>query len=110
MHFDIKGNAGSLISKSGSSTINVERLDDLICNENVDFIKMSIAGSELRALEGAVSVLKTAKPMIAINANYRLEDLINIPEFIKNFSKDYKIYLRKHSRFASSELVIYAIP
>ena len=41
------------------------RLDDVIPNANVDFIKIDIEGGELDMLKGAVRILQTARPLVS---------------------------------------------
>jgi len=55
-----------------SCTVPVKRIDDIMDElgiASVDFIKMDIEGSELRALNGAASLLKRHHPPILIELN-----------------------------------------
>lgn len=95
--------------KEDFESIAVDRLDDLIDDaENVTFIKMDIEGAELQALQGASEIIKKNRPKLAICVYHRREDLITIPQFIKNIEAGYKLYLRAHAPFVS-EVVLYAI-
>ena len=91
-------------------SIQVDTLDNIIGDEPVNFVKLMIQGSELNALQGAVNVVKSQKPLLAIAAFQNPSALITIPQFIKNLNVGYKIYLRKHSRFSTAEFILYAVP
>lgn len=96
------------ISSEGEVKIRVAKLDDLITEDNISFLKMDIEGAELEALEGAERIIKNAKPTLAICVYHKKEDLITIPQYIKNLEPQYKLYLRSHYLWAS-EVVLYAI-
>ena len=100
----------SSISTEGNIKIDVDSLDHLIANGKVDFIKMDIEGAELNALHGAENLIKQNKPILAVCVYHKADDLIKIPQYIKKLNEKYKLYLRKHKRFSSCELVLYAIP
>lgn len=84
------------------------RLSDDLCEENVTFIKMDIEGAEMSALRGAAELIIRCKPKLAICIYHKLEDLWEIPLYIKSLSKDYKIYFRQHTPLYC-ETVCYAI-
>ena len=69
---------------------------------------MDIEGAELSALHGAEKTIKRDKPVLAICVYHKREDLIAIPQYIKELVPEYKLYLRAHFPYAS-ELVLYAI-
>ncbi len=71
---------------------------------------MEIQGSELNALRGATEILKNQKPALTIMMFHCEDNLITIPQFIASVQSDYKIFLRKHSRFYMGEYILYAIP
>lgn len=85
------------------------RLSDDLCKEQVTFIKMDIEGAEMSALRGAAELIKRCKPKLAICVYHKLEDLWEIPLYIKSLNEDYKIYLRHHTPLYL-ETVCYAIP
>lgn len=45
------------------------RLDDILLNQKVDFIKMDVEGAELLVLQGALNTLKRNKPQMLIEFN-----------------------------------------
>lgn len=89
-------------------TIDVVRMDDVLPDERVTFIKMDIEGSELNALRGAENIIRKYRPKLAISVYHRRDDLWMIPAFLLEVHPDYKLYLRSYT-FGFSETVLYAI-
>ncbi len=89
-------------------TINVVRMDDVLSEERVTFIKMDIEGSEANALRGAEQIIRKHKPKLAICVYHRQDDLWVIPSLILEFHSDYKLYLRTYSS-GWGETVLYAV-
>lgn len=110
MRFDLRnGDAGSAkISKTGECKIEVRKLDDLLGDQKVTFIKMDIEGSELAALRGAEQIIRTQKPKLAISVYHKPEDIWEIPSLILKFCPEYKFYLRHYS-ISYTETVLYAV-
>ena len=99
---------GARVSESGDIEIEVRRLDDLLENRPVTFLKMDIEGSELAALRGAERIIREQRPKLAICVYHKPEDMWEIPSFILSCHPDYKLYLRHHSMLAD-ETVLYAV-
>lgn len=85
------------IGEGLSKKAKVIRLDDVLMDKNITFIKMDIEGSEQAALKGAEQIIHAKKPKLAISVYHKLEDLWEIPLYIKSLGSNYKIYLRHHS-------------
>ena len=96
------------ISENGTVSVEVRRLDDLLENRPVTFLKMDIEGSELAALRGAERIIREQRPKLAICVYHKPEDMWEIPSFILSCHPDYKLYLRHHSMLAD-ETVLYAV-
>ena len=107
LNFKMEGDSGSKIDKTGSSTVQVDSIDNVCANEKVTYIKMDIEGSELEALRGAREVICRDKPRLGICVYHRPEDILEIPMFIKELVPEYKIYIRHHSPHFN-ETVVYA--
>lgn len=100
---------GASISVEGTAHIAVADLDSLIGGRNVDFIKLDIEGSEMRALYGAKSLIKHSRPVLAVSLYHRPEDLWELPLLLSSLCDDYMFYIRQH--YANSfDCVLYAIP
>lgn len=97
---DVTGDvSGKVIEnkKSGSVVeIMADSIDNVLPEENINFIKMDIEGAEINALNGARASIVKCKPILAISAYHELEHLWEIPILIKEINKDYKIYFRHH--------------
>lgn len=70
-------------------------------------IKMDIEGYEICALLGAMDLIKTHKPKLAISIYHKFDDLWNIPALIKMWVPEYKISIRQYA-FDRTETVLYA--
>ena len=84
------------------------RLDDILKNERVTFIKMDIEGSEMDALRGAAELIKEQKPKLAICIYHSPEDMLEIPVYLKTLVPEYQIYIR-HYTDLMYETVCYAV-
>lgn len=92
-------------------SLPVRTIDDTVGDFPIHFIKMDIEGSELAALNGAKKTLKNSQPALAICAYHKKEDLITLPQFLKNFYPNAKFYLRKEIEACTLfDLVLYVIP
>ena len=101
----------SIFNENETSPAKVVRLDEFFPNqEEISFIKMDIEGAEMRALQGCEGILRAQKPKLAICVYHRIGDLWQIPNYIKNVCRDYKLYIRHHAKFWVSETVCYGIP
>ena len=96
------------VSASGDAQVEVRRLDDLLGDRKVTFIKMDIEGSELAALRGAERIIREQRPKLAICVYHKPEDMWEIPSLILRYHPDYKLYLRHYS-ISHTETVLYAL-
>lgn len=78
-------------------TLKTDTIDHVLDGQEATFIKMDIEGSELAALKGAAQTIRTDKPFLAICVYHKREDLITIPQYLKELVPEYKLYLRHHS-------------
>ncbi|MBE5812122.1 MAG: FkbM family methyltransferase [Clostridiales bacterium] len=107
----LKFNAGlkksSSISENGDTEIKTVKLDNILKEENVTFIKMDIEGAELAALEGAKNIITEQKPRLAICVYHKPEDIIEIPRLLLEYNPEYNFRLRHYS-CSMCETVLYA--
>lgn len=88
-------------------------IDKYFKNEKISLINMDIEGFEMEVLDGAKEKIKNDKPVLAIAAYHKPEDLLIIPQFVKNQSDDYHIFFRKYRGYcpeAMNEYIYYAVP
>lgn len=85
-------------------------IDDFVNQEHitkVDFIKLDIEGSEMRALYGAEKTLQTFKPMLAIAGYHGQDDLITISSYLSNLVPEYKFFI-DHLYMYENETILFA--
>lgn len=107
LRFNSQGSIMSKVDEKGDDEIKVVSLDEVV-EGRVTFIKMDIEGSELKALKGAERTIKQYKPKLAISIYHKLEDIIEIPEYIMSIVPEYKFYIRHYS-LNEAETVLYAV-
>lgn len=103
--FNMMGDMGSSIG--GNETVDCDVIDNIKFNPT--YIKMDIEGSELDALRGAVTTIKTHLPILAICLYHCPDDLWKIPCFIYSRFPEYKLFLRRYLD-DSWETICYAVP
>lgn len=103
----IPDNGGSRISDDGSSTIQVNSIDNVLKGKEATFIKLDIEGSEFKALMGAQKTIKKYKPKLAISIYHKYLDCIILTKYILELNSDYKIRIR-HYNLDRLETVLYA--
>lgn len=111
LHFDSGRALSSKISDDESmASIELTTIDEVTAGEKVTFIKMDIEGAELEALKGASATIQRYRPVLAISAYHKPEDLLTLPRYVQTLVPDYRFYLRGHHPLHAFELVLYAIP
>jgi len=91
-----------------NQTINTISLDEFFKDkEKPTLIKMDIEGAELKALLGAKEIICKYKPKLQICIYHKPEHLYQIPIVLKEWVKDYQLYIGHHE-FGFSETVLYA--
>ncbi len=93
--------------QNGGIQVQACKLDDLIPDTPVTWIKMDIEGAELRALHGCEKLIRKYRPRLSICVYHCPNDIFEIPRYIKSLHPDYQILLRQHSEY-DSETVLYA--
>lgn len=82
-------------------------LDSFLKSEKVTFIKMDIEGYEKEALMGCKRIMQEQKPQLAICIYHKVEDIWEIPQYIKSIVPEYKFMIRHHAE-DETETVLYA--
>lgn len=73
--------------------ILVDTLDNMVGNVPVTYIKMDVEGAEMSALRGAVKIIQENNPQMLLSGYHKLTDIWEIPMFISEITKDYKLFL-----------------
>lgn len=92
--------------------VSTVTIDDFVKGEKierVDFIKMDIEGSELKALQGAAKTIHSFRPKLAISLYHKQEDFITIPKYLAELDVQYEFYL-DHFTIHGEETVLFASP
>jgi hypothetical protein len=108
LRFDSEGGSGSAISPTGSNTIRVTTLDEVLAGK-VSMIKMDLEGWEIAALQGAKQLITAQSPVLAIAVYHRPSDFWTIPGHVFEWQSNYDIYLRHYTE-GWTETVMYFIP
>ena len=96
-----------IVEKIKTTTIDITKEKEHI--EKVDFIKMDVEGSEMRALSGGINTILKDRPQLAISIYHSNDDFVNIPLFLKEHLKEYTFRV-EHYSYDLLETVLYAIP
>lgn len=86
------------VKADGDSIIQVVRLDDCLQNTPVDYLKLDVEGQEIPTLQGGRDLILKSRPILAIAAYHRWDDLWRIPAFVAALALDYRLAYRSHSR------------
>ncbi len=109
LSFCSEATGGSCISENGTTSIEVDKIDNLIPSGiKVTMIKMDLEGAELEALSGAKDIILKYKPKLAIAVYHKIDDLIKIPKYIKSLVPNYKFYLRAQC-YDSVDVTLFAV-
>jgi FkbM family methyltransferase len=108
------GPATSLVKTKKNQTLQMSTLsiDDLVKAAEiarVDYIKMDIEGSELKALQGAEKTIRTFRPKLAISLYHKEDDFVVIPSYLDKLSVGYEFFL-DHFTIHTEETVLFARP
>ena len=69
---------------------------------------MDVEGAELSTLKGAKETIKKYKPRLAVCVYHKLEDILEIPQYILSLDPSYRLYMRNYESFGL-ETVLYAV-
>lgn len=96
--------------KEGST--HMVRLDDIMEDKRVTFLKMDIEGSEELALLGGVNTVKSNYPKLAICIYHKYDDIYKLITLIMDMVKEheYKFYIRAQRESVVTETVLFAVP
>ncbi|HHS48459.1 MAG TPA: FkbM family methyltransferase [Desulfurella acetivorans] len=100
LYFNATANDESFITNDitqANHTIDTVSLDEFFKDkEKPTLIKMDIEGAELNALLGAKEIICNYKPKLQICIYHKPEHLYQIPILLKEWVKDYKLYIGHH--------------
>lgn len=98
----------SILKSNNMHQVIVNKLDDILKDKEITFIKMDIEGSELKALEGSEQIIKEQKPKLAICLYHKIGDFWKIPRYLKMLVPEYQFGIRHHYQYGFYGTVLYA--
>lgn len=105
--FEAGAGAGSAMTDSGTTHIQVVALDDAMPDFAPTFIKMDIEGAEPAALRGAAGAITRYRPNLAVCVYHHPEHLWELPLLIRELVPDHQVALRAH-KWNGFDMVAYA--
>lgn len=98
-HADVQNIGATSIIKDSSGTLKIIKLDDILNNKEIDFIKIDVEGFEYDVLIGAQNILKNYSPVVWIEIfpeNYiKITKLLNKLSYKKFEKLDEKNFVFK---------------
>lgn len=98
-HADVQNIGATSIIKDSSGTLKIIKLDDILNNKEIDFIKIDVEGFEYDVLIGAQNILKNYSPIVWIEIfpeNYiKITKLLNKLSYKKFEKLDEKNFVFK---------------
>ncbi|MFK5984185.1 MAG: FkbM family methyltransferase [Pseudomonadota bacterium] len=115
LYFDVCGSSSHISyaqDKDNLFSIDVTSIDDFVKKmdiKKIDFIKLDIEGAELESLHGAINIITTHRPQLAICIYHKQSDFYEIPLYLDSILNNYHFRLGHYTAWAY-ETVWYAIP
>ena len=106
-------NEGTMLSRkvdtpqTGSVWVESTTIDEMLASSPATLIVMDVEGNELKALQGARQTILNFKPLLALAAYHKKDDIPVLVDFLKTLVPDYKFYFRVHKPMAI-DAVLYA--
>ncbi len=97
-----------LVEENCGQKCALDRLDSILENKRITILKLDIEGAEMQGLEGAINILKTQKPKLAICLYHKPEDLWEVPVYIKKINPNYRMVIKHHRTLNYTDTVLYA--
>lgn len=111
VRFSASGTLSSSLDGGEGIEVGCVRLDDLreLDGTPPTFWKVDIEGAELEAIDGASTLLRKRRPMVAIAAYHRQDHLWRVPLALEALDPGYELFLRPHNE-QGWDLICYAVP
>ncbi len=89
--------------------VPIVSLDDILVGFRPNYIKFDVEGFEEAALCGLRKTIEKERPMLAVSAYHRPEDLFSLPLLLSSWNYPADYYLRMHMEHAF-DTVLYTVP
>jgi FkbM family methyltransferase len=100
---------GGCVTCDGSLVVPAVRLDDEAISPPPTFIKADVEGAEAASVRGAAGVIAGERPVLALCAYHRPDDLWELPILCHELLPHARLHLRMHGQ-DGWETVLYAVP
>ncbi len=106
-----RGSSGAGRAHRRTKTVPVQAraLDNIVGEDNVNFIKMDVEGAEALALRGASSTIRRCRPDLCVSVYHRTEDLLALPALVAELCPGKRLYLRRERCLPAWGIVLCAI-
>jgi FkbM family methyltransferase len=88
--------------------VKSKKIDSVLLNTSVELISLDVEGSELHAIDGASSVISSARPNLSICIYHSNLDFVQIPIKLNKLTSKY-VHIRQHSSVPLIETVAYVV-
>ena len=109
LDFSDSGGRQSTLINAHKRKVRALKMDNLLQNEAVTYIKMDVEGAEKQALSGLKQHIRSDRPKMFIAAYHYDNDFFELPELLWQLCPEYKIYLRKHRYVPAWEMNFMAV-
>ena len=90
------------------SYVEGEAIDNVLSEQDVDYIKYDVEGSEREALLGSVETIRRCYPTLLVSLYHRNEDIFARPLMVKKLFPEYEgFYLRRFCGIPAWDLNLY---
>ena len=95
--------------RAKTSTTRCVKLDTVLPEQYIDYIKLDIEGSEETALRGSETLIKRCQPDMAVSIYHRTDDLFELIFRLHELLPNHKLYLRRIDCIPMWDLTLYAV-
>ena len=111
LSFSVEGNRNSSVTGAGKSAeIEARSLDSVLGEEDIDYIKYDVEGSEREALLGSVRTIQRCSPRLLVSLYHKSEDIFALARLVKEIAPNYRFYLRRYRYIPAWDLNLICIP
>lgn len=108
-HFTSQGNRNSsFVSGSGVLT-KLEKIDNIVCEDEPDYIKYDVEGCESEALDGSRDAILSNSPDLLVSVYHTSKDIFSLVNKISDNFRQYDVYIRRKKYIPAWDVYICAI-
>lgn len=106
--FDSHGHVGSAIADGGAEWVEADTLASVQDLPDPLLLKLDVEGAEREVLASARAFIGERRPVLAVSAYHRPDDLLDLFELLDGLDAGYRFHLRCHGG-DGSDLTLYAV-